>query len=370
MGGGPDEPAAVRCGTPRRGTRHRPGTHRVVLLDPDAGGFLRPVRLDVRSPHVRGPVLGYADVGHLRHVRRVGRDLVEPGNRCGTGPPHRLVTDEAGAGGAVAGDAREQGARRIAVLARGTAGDDRHRGADRDATGVPAPTAAPVRRVVVRCDAVRAARGGGGVPGGTERHDRGAQRDPVAGRGRVRTVAAVGPPPRLLRHRSGVPADVSPRGAGRGPVRRHGLHRTSRGVGRVGRTPDGCGRTGLSSGPAMTTTHEPHPETASTDSSWWSEVGWVHLVYLAFLIPQPIYDPESGLWDWVLVVGIVLVFLPLYVFAWVRPDLARWGSVVPMTALGVVTTPLNSGAAVLFVYAAAIAGVRESRRIALRWFIG
>lgn len=40
-----------------------------------------------------------------------------------------------------------------------------------------------------------------------------------------------------------------------------------------------------------------------------------------------------------------------------------------MTALGVVTTPLNSGAAVLFVYAA-IAGVRESRRIALRWFIG
>ncbi|ACU95303.1 sensor histidine kinase [Saccharomonospora viridis] len=120
----------------------------------------------------------------------------------------------------------------------------------------------------------------------------------------------------------------------------------------------------------MTTTHEPHPETASTDSSWWSEVGWVHLVYLAFLIPQPIYDPDSGLWDWVLVVGIVLVFLPLYVFAWVRPDLARWGSVVPMTALGVVTTPLNSGAAVLFVYAAAIAGVRESRRIALRWFIG
>ncbi len=41
-----------------------------------------------------------------------------------------------------------------------------------------------------------------------------------------------------------------------------------------------------------------------------------------------------------------------------------------MTALGVVTTPLNSGAAVLFVYVAAIAGVRESRRIALRWFIG
>lgn len=79
----------------------------------------------------------------------------------------------------------------------------------------------------------------------------------------------------------------------------------------------------------MTTTHEPHPETASTDSSWWSEVGWVHLVYLAFLIPQPIYDPDSGLWDWVLVVGIVLVFLPLYVFAWVRPDLARWGRSSP-----------------------------------------
>ncbi|WP_298176763.1 sensor histidine kinase [Saccharomonospora sp.] len=123
----------------------------------------------------------------------------------------------------------------------------------------------------------------------------------------------------------------------------------------------------------MTTTEHASHEgpAASTDGpSWWSEFGWIHLVYLVFLVIHPIYDPGSGPWGWALVVGVVLVFLPMYMLAWARPELARWGSVVPMTMLGVVTTPLNSGAAVLFVYAAAIAGIRESRRVALRWFGG
>ncbi|CAM2985488.1 sensor histidine kinase [Saccharomonospora xinjiangensis] len=118
------------------------------------------------------------------------------------------------------------------------------------------------------------------------------------------------------------------------------------------------------------TTRREEPTAPAVGSSPWSEIGWIHLVYLVFPFFQPINDPASGLWDWVLVVGLVVVFLPLYVLSWRRPELARWGSIVPMTALAVVTTPLNSGAAVLFVYAAAAAGVRESRRNALRWFVG
>ncbi len=112
------------------------------------------------------------------------------------------------------------------------------------------------------------------------------------------------------------------------------------------------------------------PAAGSSSLSSLSEVGWIHLVYLVFPLLQPINDSTSGLWDWLLVAGLVVVFLPLYALPWVRPELTRWGAVVPMTVLGVVTTPLNSGAAVLFVYAAAAAGVHESRRVALRWFVG
>lgn len=111
------------------------------------------------------------------------------------------------------------------------------------------------------------------------------------------------------------------------------------------------------------------PAAHAAGTSVWSRVGWLHLVYLVVPAFQPLFDPDAGLWDWLLVGGLVLAFLPMYVLAWVRPNLARWGSVVPMTLLGVVTTPLNSGAAVLFVYAAATAGIVESRRVALRWFV-
>lgn len=112
------------------------------------------------------------------------------------------------------------------------------------------------------------------------------------------------------------------------------------------------------------------PAQPGSGTSWCRKVGWVHLVYLVIPVFQPLFDPEAGLWDWLLLVGIVLAFLPMYVLGWVRTERARWWSTVPMTVLGVLTTPLNSGAAVLFVYAAATAGISESRRIALRWFVG
>lgn len=109
---------------------------------------------------------------------------------------------------------------------------------------------------------------------------------------------------------------------------------------------------------------------ASTGGSWWRNVGWIHLVYLVIPAFQPMFDPGAGWWDWALVACIVLLFVPMYVAAWLRPEQARWWSTVPTTVLGVATTPFNAGAAVMFVYAAATAGISESRRTALRWFVG
>jgi len=43
---------------------------------------------------------------------------------------------------------------------------------------------------------------------------------------------------------------------------------------------------------------------------------------------------------------------------------------VPTVLLGALVTPFNTGAAVLFVYAGAFAGLSESRRVAMRWFVG
>lgn len=104
--------------------------------------------------------------------------------------------------------------------------------------------------------------------------------------------------------------------------------------------------------------------------SWRQLVEWVHLVYLVIPALQPIFDPEATLAEWLLVAGVLAVFIPMYVAAMRRPDHARWWCTVPATVIAAATTPFNAGMAVLFVYAAATAGISESRRVALRWFIG
>jgi two-component system sensor histidine kinase DesK len=97
---------------------------------------------------------------------------------------------------------------------------------------------------------------------------------------------------------------------------------------------------------------------------------WIHLIYLVNLIWGPIFDPRSTWRDWLIVAVVVIAVVPMYINAWVRPARARWWSTVPTALLGAAVTPFNSGAAVLFVYGAAFAGFSESRRMALRWFVG
>ncbi|MFD5827854.1 sensor histidine kinase [Lentzea sp. NPDC060358] len=97
---------------------------------------------------------------------------------------------------------------------------------------------------------------------------------------------------------------------------------------------------------------------------------WFHLLYLGNLLWSPVFDPGSDWVDWALVAVVVVVFVPLYVLSWHRPELVRWWCLVPTVVLGALVTPFNTGAAVLFVYAGALAGLVESRRVAMRWFVG
>ncbi|SDG25843.1 two-component system, NarL family, sensor histidine kinase DesK [Lentzea fradiae] len=97
---------------------------------------------------------------------------------------------------------------------------------------------------------------------------------------------------------------------------------------------------------------------------------WFYLLYLGNLAWLPFFDSTAGWADWALVAAVVAVFVPLYVLSWRRPDRVRWWCLVPTVVLGVLVTPFNTGAAVLFVYAAAFAGETESRRVAMRWFVG
>jgi two-component system, NarL family, sensor histidine kinase DesK len=92
------------------------------------------------------------------------------------------------------------------------------------------------------------------------------------------------------------------------------------------------------------------------------------LCYLGFLAFQPAYVPTW--WGWTLAVAIVAVFVPLYVAVEWRPGrLRRWSHVIA-TGMGVVAVPFNSGATILFVYAAAFAGSYLPRRTAMLWFTG
>ncbi len=100
------------------------------------------------------------------------------------------------------------------------------------------------------------------------------------------------------------------------------------------------------------------------DGTRWMRYVW--LVYLGSLLFQPAFDPTAGPLDWVAVVALVVVFLPLY-FAAFRADSRRllW-LVGAMAALGVAGSLINSGASAFIIYAAAAAAYLEPVRRAVQ----
>lgn len=114
---------------------------------------------------------------------------------------------------------------------------------------------------------------------------------------------------------------------------------------------------------------EPPDGTARTASRWRSSSPW-YLAYLGMLVFQPVFDPTTGWFEWAAAGALVAVFVPLYLAAGRWEGRARHWAAVASTALGVLAMPVNSGASVLFVYAAAFAGSYLPRPAATRWLVG
>jgi two-component system, NarL family, sensor histidine kinase DesK len=102
------------------------------------------------------------------------------------------------------------------------------------------------------------------------------------------------------------------------------------------------------------------------------KIGWetyINLVWLIFLVYQPLFDDSSSYRDWLLILVIIALFVPLYLWT-VKQRLpkARWG-LVAILLLGLMFAPFNSGAAGLFIYAASGAAYVFRWRTA-SWWIG
>lgn len=96
---------------------------------------------------------------------------------------------------------------------------------------------------------------------------------------------------------------------------------------------------------------------------------WWHLAWLLVLLYQPLFDQRDPVRQWIGVGVIAAAFLPVYFLAQVRPRVLQ---VAPWVVLaeGLVATPFNAGANVLFVYAAAFVGATRPRREAMIWLVG
>ena len=105
----------------------------------------------------------------------------------------------------------------------------------------------------------------------------------------------------------------------------------------------------------------PPPSSSSHTMDWW----WA--AFLVFILFQPAFTPDATVVDWLVAGGIIALYLPVYLDGIRRPPDERITSVVATLLLGVVATPFNSGASVLFVFAAAFAGSFDPPARARRW---
>lgn len=108
---------------------------------------------------------------------------------------------------------------------------------------------------------------------------------------------------------------------------------------------------------------------ASRTSSRWA---WLprsqllHLVWVSNLVWQPIFDPTADARDWGLVIGVIVVFVGIFVVSH-HPDrrIAR-GALVATVVLGTATTAVNVGGSVMFVYAGVMAAMQYGPSVARR----
>ena len=113
----------------------------------------------------------------------------------------------------------------------------------------------------------------------------------------------------------------------------------------------------------------PRRTAAGPLSAWMPAGQYVHLVYLANLLWQPLFDESSTWADWAVVAAIVVVFLPIYVLGHHPDPRLRRVSLAATIVLGTVGTMFNIGASVLFVYAIAEVPWLDRRRV-VWWQVG
>lgn len=94
---------------------------------------------------------------------------------------------------------------------------------------------------------------------------------------------------------------------------------------------------------------------------------YVYLVYLGALLFQPVFDPSTDGLDWLAVVVLIALFLPIYAATFrARDDRQTLILIAAFAALALVGSLVNTGASVFVIYAAATAGrLHPSRRAAL-----
>jgi two-component system sensor histidine kinase DesK len=94
---------------------------------------------------------------------------------------------------------------------------------------------------------------------------------------------------------------------------------------------------------------------------------YVYLVYLGALLFQPVFDPSTDALDWLAVVVLIALFLPIYAATFrARDDRQTLILIAAFAALALVGSLVNTGASVFVIYAAATAGrLHPSRRAAL-----
>ena len=109
------------------------------------------------------------------------------------------------------------------------------------------------------------------------------------------------------------------------------------------------------------TTAAPPPATTTRPVQWW----W--LGFLSMVVFQPTFDPTATTFDWVLAAAIAVGYVPLYLYGERCDAQRRVWVVCASLVLGMVFTPFNSGASVLFIYAAAFSGWLEPPAVARRW---
>jgi len=113
------------------------------------------------------------------------------------------------------------------------------------------------------------------------------------------------------------------------------------------------------------TSRPAEPEGATT-KPWWRTSDWWYLSYLVLLLFPLAFNPEAGVFHWVGTGVVVALFLPVFAIAAKGDERARRRCTLAATLLGIAAVWVNSGASVLFVYAAAWAGTFTPRRDAQR----